>query len=632
MLNQKYSLLEGIETPHDLRKLETPQLEMLCDELRCFLIDAVSENPGHLGASLGVVELTVALHRVYNTPMDNIVWDVGHQAYIHKILTGRKNTFHTNRKFGGISGFPKTSESEYDSFGVGHSSTSISAALGMATAAKHLNNGKKTVAVIGDGALTGGMAFEGLNNMVEANADVLIILNDNQMSIDAPTGGMQNALVQITTSNAYNRLKKDVWNGLGKLHSFGHHTRKFIEKTGSSMKSFFLKNSNFFDSIGVRYFGPVNGHDVVELEKALTKLKNIKGPKILHIYTLKGRGYSPAENDQTVFHAPGKFNVETGERLTVKKENTPPKYQDVFGDTLLELALENERIIGITPAMLSGCSMCTMQEVLPDRVYDVGIAEQHAITFSAGLATQGMLPFCNIYSSFAQRAYDQILHDVAIQNLDVVICLDRGGLVGADGATHHGAYDMAYLRSIPQMTIAAPMNEVELRNIMYTTTQQSCGPIAIRYPRGNGVMTNWKQEMKIMDIGKGEQLTYGDDVAIVSIGHPGNFAVEANELLKTDNIGASIFNMRFVKPLDEKLLHEIFNKFNHIVTIEDGTIVGGFGSAVGEFMIVHGYQASLLKLGIPDKFIEHGTPQELYQLCGFDAHSIRDRIVELLNH
>ncbi|MFZ4613707.1 MAG: 1-deoxy-D-xylulose-5-phosphate synthase [Bacteroidia bacterium] len=624
-------LLKNIYYPSDLRKLNVTDLPQVSKELRDYIIDVVSVKGGHFGASLGVVELTVALHYIFNTPTDQLVWDVGHQAYGHKILTGRRENFYTNRIYGGLSGFPKRSESEYDTFGVGHSSTSISAALGMAVANHHKNDKRQHVAIIGDGAMTAGMAFEGLNHAGVEHSNLLVVLNDNCMSIDPNVGALKEYLTDITTSHTYNKMRDDVWKLLGKISKFGPNAQAIASKLENSVKSALLKQSNLFESFKFRYFGPVDGHDVERLAKVLEDLKDIPGPKILHILTRKGKGYEFSENgNQTVWHAPGIFNKETGEIIKVTPASPqPPKYQDVFGHTIVELAEKNSKIMGITPAMPSGCSLNIMMKAMPDRAFDVGIAEQHAVTFSAGLATQGMLPFCNIYSSFMQRAYDQVVHDVALQNLNVVFCLDRGGLAGADGPTHHGVYDIAYFRCIPNMVVSAPMNEEELRNLMYTAQLENKGPFSIRYPRGNGVMTNWKLPFKEITVGKGRKIKSGTDIAILSLGHPGNFVVEACELLKETHSIAH-YDMRFAKPLDEVLLHEVFSKFDKVITIEDGCIQGGMGSAVLEFMADNGYSARVKRLGIPDKFIEHGEQKELWQECGFDTNAIVETVKEMV--
>lgn len=629
-------LLSQIEFPKDLReKFKTDDLPQVADELRQYIVDVISEiGNSHFGASLGVVELTVALHYVFHTPDDQLVWDVGHQAYGHKILTGRRERFYTNRIKGGISGFPKRSESEYDTFGVGHSSTSISAALGMAVGNRYL--GKKDrhhIAVIGDGAMTAGLAFEGLNHAgFEKDANLLVVLNDNCMSIDPNVGALKEYLTDITTSHTYNKVKDEVWKLLGKVSKFGPDAQTIASKVSHALKGSLLKQSNLFEALNFRYFGPVDGHDVVGLAKVLEDLKDIPGPKLLHCITRKGAGYKfSEEGNPTKWHAPGVFNKETGEIVkVVPKSPQPPKYQDVFGHTIVELAEKNEKIMGITPAMPSGCSLNIMMEAMPDRSFDVGIAEQHAVTFSAGLATQGLVPFCNIYSSFMQRAYDQVLHDVAIQNLNVVFCLDRGGLVGADGATHHGAYDIAYMRSIPNMVVAAPMNEEELRNLMFTAQLENQGPFSIRYPRGNGVMTEWKTPFKALTVGTGRKLTNGTDIAILSVGHPGNFVQKAIENLKNNGVSAAHYDMRFVKPIDELLLHEVFTKFDKVITVEDGCVMGGFGSAVIEFMADQGYTSQVKRLGIPDRYIHHGTQEELWQECGFDADGIVETAKRML--
>jgi len=633
MVEIKEKLLNKINNPSDLRKLELDDLPEVCKELRNFIIDAVSENPGHLGASLGAVELTVALHYALNTPYDMLVWDVGHQAYGHKILTERREVFHTNRKYKGISGFPKREESIYDTFGVGHSSTSISAALGMAVAAGLKNEkDRKIVAVIGDGAMTGGMAFEALNNAGARKSDLLVILNDNNMAIDPNTGVISQYLLNISKSETYNKVKKEIWEGLGKLDGFGEKTRKFIQKNQHALKNILLAENNLFESFNFRYFGPVDGHDVIYLAETLNDLKDIPGPKLLHVLTKKGKGFKLAEINQTKYHAPGLFNKKTGEILSYgypDKEIT--KFQDVFGKTLLELARQNQKIVGITPAMPTGCSMNIMMKEMPHRTFDVGIAEQHAVTFSAGLATQGLIPFCNIYSTFIQRAYDQVIHDVAIQNLHVIFCLDRGGLVGEDGSTHHGVFDIAYMRSIPNMIVSAPMDESELRNLMYTAQlDENSGPFSIRYPRGYGITKNWKKPFKKIEIGKGRQLTEGNDIAILTLGKSGVFAQQAIKTLADNNISAAHFDMRFAKPLDEKMLTKIFKTFHNIITVEDGILKGGFGSAVLEFMAERGINANMKMLGLPDKFIEQGTLKDLYRECGIDNKGIIQTIMKML--
>lgn len=620
--------LEQIQFPEDLRKkFKTEDLPQVADEVRQYIVDVISEiGNSHFGASLGVVELTVALHYVFDTPYDQLVWDVGHQAYGHKILTGRRDVFHTNRIKGGISGFPKRSESEYDTFGVGHSSTSISAALGMAVA-NHQKGEKNRhhIAVIGDGAMTAGMAFEGLNHAgFEKDANLLVVLNDNCMSIDPNVGALKEYLTDITTSHTYNKVKDEVWKLLGKISKFGPDAQTVASKISSALKGSLLRQSNLFESFNFRYFGPVDGHDVIGLAKVMEDLKDIPGPKLLHILTKKGKGYKYSEEgNPTKWHAPGVFNKDTGEIVKiVPKTPQPPRYQDVFGHTIVELAEQNEKIMGVTPAMPSGCSLNIMMEAMPDRSFDVGIAEQHAVTFSAGLATQGMVPYCNIYSSFMQRAFDQVLHDVALQNLNVVLCLDRGGFVGADGATHHGAYDIAYMRFIPNMIVSAPMNESELRNLMYTAQQENMGPFSIRYPRGNGVMTEWKTPMKAIKVGTGRKLTNGEDVAILTIGHVGNYAQKATDILKEKGISAAHYDMRFAKPIDEIMLHEVFTKFSKVITVEDGCIQGGFGSAVLEFMVDNKYHSEVVRLGIPDRYVHHGTVEQLQAECGFDLNGI----------
>jgi 1-deoxy-D-xylulose-5-phosphate synthase len=625
-------LLTSIQSPADMKQLNKEQLHQLCEELRQYIIDVVSVHGGHFGASLGVVELSVALHYVYNTPYDQLVWDVGHQAYGHKILTGRKDNFSTNRKYHGLSGFPKRSESEYDTFGVGHSSTSISAALGMAMAAKYKGENRKSVAVIGDGSMTAGMAFEAMNHAGVTDADMLIILNDNNMSIDPNVGALKEYLTDISTSHTYNRLKDDIWKAMGKLPVGKKFTRDMASKLEHSIKGFVNKSSNLFEALKLRYFGPIDGHNITKLVDTLQDLKKIPGPKILHIVTVKGKGYSLAEKDQTKWHAPGLFDKITGEIYKKQYETIqPPKYQDVFGHTIIELAEKNSNIFGVTPAMPSGSSLKFMMEKMPDRAIDVGICEQHAVTLSAGMATQGLKVFCNIYSSFMQRAYDQVVHDVAIQKLPVIFCLDRAGLVGEDGPTHHGAYDIPFFRCIPNMVISAPMNESELRNLMYTAQLETNDhPFVIRYPRGEGTMPEWKTPFEEVTIGKGRRLKDGEDIAILSLGHPGNFATAAIRELKTQGLNPAHYDMRFAKPLDEALLHEVFKKFDKVVTIEDGTIVGGFGSAVLEFMAQHNYRATVKMLGIPDRIVEHGTPKELHRECGYDAPAIAQAVREML--
>jgi 1-deoxy-D-xylulose-5-phosphate synthase len=636
MLITPGKLLTQIDAPKDLKKLDQAQLVQLCEELRQFIVDNVSVYGGHFGASLGVVELTVALHYVYNTPYDQLVWDVGHQAYGHKILTGRRDVFHTNRMYQGISGFPKRKESDYDAFGVGHSSTSVSAALGMAMASKYQGiEDKQHVAIIGDGALTGGMAFEALNHAGVSDTNLLVILNDNCMSIDPNVGALKDYLTDITTSKTYNKLKDDIWNLLGKLSSVGKSAQEVASKIETGIKSALLSQSNLFESLNLRYFGPVDGHDVDHLVAVLNDLKNIKGPKLLHCVTVKGKGYGPAEKgNATTWHAPGTFDKITGEihKKTYEKPQAP-KYQDVFGHTLVELAKLNDKIMGITPAMPSGSSLNIMMKEMPNRAFDVGIAEQHAVTFSAGLVTQGLIPFCNIYSSFMQRAYDQVVHDVCIQNLPVNFCLDRAGYAGADGPTHHGAYDIAYFRCLPNMIVSAPMNEQELRNLMFTAQlPRQEQAFSIRYPRGQGVMPNWRTPFEEIKIGTGRKIREGEEVAILTFGHIGNYAIEVCEKLEKQGVSIGHYDLRFAKPLDEQLLHEVFNKYKKIITVEDGCVQGGIGSAVLEFMADHQYHAEVKRLGIPDKVIEHGEQLELHHETGFDAASIEQTVLILLEN
>ena len=636
----KYStgpFLSQINFPEDLReKFTIDDLPGVSQDLRQYIVDVISEiGNSHFGASLGVVEMTVALHYIFDTPNDQLVWDVGHQAYGHKILTGRKDIFPTNRLKGGMSGFPKRSESEFDTFGVGHSSTSISAALGMAVASNYKGlKSRQHIAVIGDGAMTAGLAFEGMNHAgFEKDANLLVVLNDNCMSIDPNVGALREYLTDITTSHTYNKVKDDVWKLLGKVSKFGPDAQSVASKISTALKGSLLKQSNMFESLNFRYFGPIDGHDVIGMAKVMQDLKDIPGPKILHCITRKGAGYKYSEEgNPTKWHAPGVFNKDTGEIVkVVPKSPQPPKYQEVFGHTIVELAEKNKNIMGVTPAMPSGCSLNLMMEAMPDRSFDVGIAEQHAVTFSAGLATQGMVPFCNIYSTFMQRAFDQVLHDVAIQNLNVVFCLDRGGLVGADGATHHGAYDLSYMRCIPNMVVSAPMDEAELRNLMFTAQLKGMGPFSIRYPRGKGVMTEWKTTMKEIKVGTGRKINSGNDIAVLTIGHPGNFAQEAIKDLKDSGASVAHYDMRFVKPIDETMLHEVFTKFNKVITVEDGCLMGGFGSAVIEFMADQKYTAEVVRLGIPDAYIQHGTQKELWEECGFDKNAIVKAIKEMLN-
>jgi len=637
---QAGDLLKNINSPEDLKKLSSHQLHQVCDELRNYIIDIVSVHGGHFAASLGVVELSVALHYVYNTPYDQLVWDVGHQAYGHKILTGRRDNFPTNRKYKGLSGFPKRSESEYDTFGVGHSSTSISAALGMAMAAKYKGENRKSVAIIGDGSMTAGMAFEAMNHAGVADSDLLVILNDNCMSIDPNVGALKEYLTDISTSPTYNKMRDEVWNLMGKLPVGKNFSRSMASKLEASVKGVVSQSSNLFEALKFRYFGPIDGHNITKLVDTLKDLKNIPGPKLLHIVTVKGKGYALAEKDQTKWHAPGLFDKVTGEILKKKIEvPMPMKYQDVFGYTMIELAKKNDRVMGVTPAMPSGSSLKFMMETMPHRAFDVGICEQHAATLSAGLATQGLRVFCNIYSSFMQRAFDQVVHDIAIQKLPVTLCLDRAGLVGEDGPTHHGCYDVPYFRCIPNMIISAPMNEKELRNLMYTSQLETTKcPFVIRYPRGEGVMAELQKDtmaekypLEEIQIGKGRKLKDGEEIAILSFGHPGNFAQAAIRELRTNDINPAHYDMRFAKPIDEEMLHEVFAKYNKIITIEDGTTIGGFGSAVLEFMAKHNYIAQVKMLGIPDRLVEHGTLKELHRECNYDAQGIIEAVREMMS-
>ncbi|SMB95872.1 1-deoxy-D-xylulose-5-phosphate synthase [Hymenobacter roseosalivarius DSM 11622] len=631
MIVEPGELLAAIDSPDDLKKLSEDQLVQVSQELRQFIIDSVSIYGGHFGASLGVVELTVALHYVFNTPYDQLVWDVGHQAYGHKILTGRRGQFPTNRRYGGMSGFPKRNESPYDAFGVGHSSTSIGAALGMAVASEYKNEqDRQHIAVIGDGAMTAGMAFEALNHAGVAKSNLLVILNDNCMSIDPNVGALKEYLTDITTSRTYNKVRDELWNVLGKLSKFGPNPQQIARKVEQAMKATLLKQSNLFEALNFRYFGPVDGHDVQHLTTILRDLKSIPGPKILHCVTVKGKGYALAEKDQTLWHAPGLFDKITGEIHKKSYDKPQPlKYQDVFGYTIVELAEQNAKVMGVTPAMPSGCSLNIMMKAMPDRAFDVGIAEQHAVTFSAGLATQGLVPFCNIYSSFMQRAYDQVVHDVALQNLNVVFCLDRAGFAGADGPTHHGCYDIAYMRCVPNMVVSAPMNEQELRNLMYTAQQPDMGPFSIRYPRGEGVMPEWRTPFKKITVGTGRVVREGQGVAILSFGHIGNYAMKATVALAAEGISAGHYDMRFAKPLDEEMLTDVLSRYQAIVTVEDGCLQGGFGAAVLEFIADHGYSVPVKRLGIPDRVVEHGTQDELYKECGFDAAGIASAVREL---
>ena len=628
-LDNSYTLLPHIDTPADLRNLKVEQLPEVCQELRQKIIDELSCNPGHFASSLGVIELTVALHYVFNTPYDRIVWDVGHQAYGHKILTGRRDAFHTNRKLNGIRPFPSPKESEYDTFTCGHASNSISAALGMSVAAKHKGeDNRHVVAVIGDGSMSGGLAFEGLNNASSTPNDLLIILNDNNMAIDRSVGGMKQYLLNLQTSKGYNRFRFKVSCLLHKWGILNDNRRKSLIRFNNSLKSMLTQQQNVFEGMNIRYFGPYDGHDVQGLTKVLKDIKDMQGPKLLHIHTTKGKGFEPAEKAATIWHAPGKFDKDTGERILADTEGMPPLYQDVFGHTLLELARQNDKIVGVTPAMPSGCSMNILMKAMPDRGFDVGIAEGHAVTFSGGMAKDGLIPFCNIYSSFMQRAYDNIIHDVAIHKQHVVFCLDRAGLVGEDGPTHHGAFDLAYLRSIPNLTIASPMNEHELRKLMFTAQLPEQGPFAIRYPRGRGVLVDWQCPLEEIQVGKGRKLKEGKDIAVLTLGPIGNEAAKAIASAEAKS-GKTIahYDLRFLKPLDEEILDEIGQNYQFIVTVEDGVLKGGMGSAILEYMADHGYTPSVRRIGIPDNFVQHGTPKELYRICGMDATSIENTLL-----
>jgi 1-deoxy-D-xylulose-5-phosphate synthase len=629
-MNTEENLLFRIQSPEDLRKLSPADLVKVSEELRRYIIDIVSKHPGHLGSSLGVVELTVAIHYVFNTPYDKIIWDVGHQAYGHKILTGRRDKFSTNRKYKGISGFPKMAESEFDAFGTGHSSTSISAALGMAVAAKTKGQKRHVVAIIGDGAMTAGEAFEGLNNAGTSKSDLLVILNDNNIAIDPNVGALKEYLLDITTSKTYNRFKDKMWNLLGKVGKLGPDARTLASQLEAGFKSTILDKSNLFEGMNFRYFGPIDGHDVLHLVDVLEDLKRIPGPKLLHCLTVKGKGFRQAEENQTTFHAPGKFDKETGE-IIITNEGDGPAFQDVFGNTILELARSNEKIVGITPAMPTGSSLCIMMKEMPERTFDVGIAEQHAVTFSAGLATMGLVPFCNIYSSFMQRAYDQVIHDVALQKLHVIFCLDRGGLVGADGATHHGFFDIAFMKSIPNIVVSAPMDAIELRNLMYTAQlDKNSFPFSIRYPRGRSLISDWERPFEEIEIGKARLLSEGEDIAVLSIGQTGNDVIAVIDSLRNENISVAHWDMRFVSPLDKEALHSVFRKFKKIVTVEDGILKGGFGSSIIEFMCDNAYTAEVKRLGIPDYFVEQGTQEELYAECGYDKAGIEKAVREML--
>ena len=625
----KYPLLESLETPADLRKLPEKKLVQVCDELRAFIIDSLANNPGHFASSLGSVELTVALHYVFSTPDDKLVWDVGHQAYGHKILTGRRDRFHTNRKFGGIKPFPSPEESEYDAFVAGHASNSISAALGLAVSAAMNGSGEHVVAIIGDGSMSGGLAYEGLNNLSNAKNNLLIILNDNNMSIDKSVGGMSQLLISMHSSRAYNKIRYGIAKALRKVGILNERRANALIRFNNGLKAMLFRQNNFFEGMSARYFGPVNGHNVLELVRMLRSIKDMKGPRMLHVHTVKGKGWEPAEKNATVWHQPGIFDIETGERIVTEGES--PRFQDVFGETLVELAKENEKIVGITPAMPTGCSMNKLMEMFPDRFFDVGIAEGHAVTFSAGLAKGGMLPFCNIYSSFMQRGYDNLIHDAALQRLDFVLCLDRAGIVGEDGPTHHGAFDLAYLRPVPNITISSPYDEHELRRLMYTATQPGMGTFVIRYPRGKGSLVDWRCPLDVIEVGTGRKLTDGKDVAFLTIGPIGKQMEAVVKEAAGQGVSVAHYDMRFLKPIDEKILHEVGEKFKYVVTLEDGTVKGGLGSAVVEFMATNGYSPKVKVLGIPDAFVEHGAPEQLYKVCGMDKESVLAAVMEFWN-
>lgn len=624
-----YKYLPHIDLPADLRRLRPEELPAVCEELRKRIIDELADNPGHFASSLGVVELTVALHYVMDTPEDRIVWDVGHQAYGHKILTGRRDRFSTNRKLGGIRPFPSPKESEYDTFACGHASNSISAALGMSLAALQSENPqRRVVAVIGDGSMSGGLAFEGLNNASDTPNNLLIILNDNNMSIDHSVGGLKEYLLHLQTNSFYNRLRFKLSQKLSSWGWLNDSRRRSILRFNNSLKAFLSNQQNIFEGMNIRYFGPANGHDVVELVRILRGIKDMKGPRLLHIHTVKGKGFEPAEKHATVWHAPGKFDKENGVRLEEKRPDEPPRYQDVFGETLLELARENEKIVGVTPAMATGCSMNILMDAMPHRAFDVGIAEGHAVTFSAGMAKDGLLPFCNIYSSFAQRAYDNIIHDVALLGLNVVLCFDRAGLVGEDGPTHHGAFDLSALRPIPNLTIASPYDEHELRRLMATAAQKDMGAFVIRYPRGRGRLTDWRCPLEPLPVGKGRRLKDGKDVAVLTLGPIGNVAADAiAEAEKESGVSVAHYDMRFLKPLDTALLDEVGSRFKRVVTVEDGARIGGLGSAVLEYFADQGIKADVVRLGLPDNFVEHGKPEELYRIVGLDKESIKKTLL-----
>ena len=622
----KYPLLESIDSPADLRKLPEEQLEQLCGELRGFIIDSLANNPGHFASSLGSVELTVALHYVFSTPDDKLVWDVGHQAYGHKILTGRRDRFHTNRKLNGIKPFPSPEESEYDAFVAGHASNSISAALGLAVSANMRGSDEQVVAIIGDGSMSGGLAYEGLNNLASTKSNLLIILNDNNMSIDKSVGGMSEVLISMHSSKTYNKIRYGIAKALKKVGILNEQRANALIRFNNGLKAMLFKQNNFFEGMSARYFGPVNGHNVLELVRMLRSIKDMKGPKMLHIHTIKGKGWEPAEKNATVWHQPGIFDIETGERIV--SEGGSPRFQDVFGETLVELAKENEKIVGITPAMPTGCSMNRLMEHFPDRFFDVGIAEGHAVTFSAGLAKGGLMPFCNIYSSFMQRGYDNLIHDAALQRLNMVFCLDRAGIVGEDGPTHHGAFDLAYLRPVPNITISSPYDECELRRLMFTAVQPDMGTFVIRYPRGKGSLVDWRCPLESVKVGTGRKLVDGSDVAFLTIGPIGKQMEQVVKSAAEKGVSVAHYDMRFLKPIDTEILREVGEKFKYIVTLEDGTVKGGLGSAVTEYMAQNGYTPRIKVMGIPDSFVEHGAPEQLYKICGMDADSVLGAILE----
>ena len=625
----KYPLLQKINSPADLRALPEKDLPQVCSELRGFIIDSLANNPGHFASSLGSVELTVALHYVFSTPDDKLVWDVGHQAYGHKILTGRRDRFHTNRKFGGIKPFPSPDESDYDSFVAGHASTSISAALGLSVSAKLQGRDEHVVAIIGDGSMSGGLAYEGLNNLSNTPNNLLVVLNDNNMSIDKSVGGMSQLLISMHSSRIYNKIRYKIAQGLRKVGLLNEERANALIRFNNGLKAMLFRQRNIFEGMSARYFGPINGHDVHELVRMLRSIKDMKGPRMLHIHTVKGKGWEPAERNATVWHQPGIFDIETGERIVT--EGGSPRFQDVFGETLVELAKADERIVGITPAMPTGCSMNKLMNELPERFFDVGIAEGHAVTFSAGLAKGGALPFCNIYSSFMQRGYDNLIHDVALQRLNFVLCLDRAGIVGEDGPTHHGAFDLAYLRPIPNLTISSPYDECELRRLMFTAVQPDMGAFVIRYPRGKGSLVDWRCPLEAVEVGKGRLLREGNDVAFLTLGPLGKVMESVVDEAEKQGVSVAHYDMRFLKPIDTEILREVGEKFKYVVTLEDGCVTGGLGSAVVEYMTANGYTPKVEAIGIPDKFVEHGTPEELYRVCGMDKESVLRTILKFKN-